>query len=65
MNHLHLHIQTLQHTFRTSQGQEEEMLTKREDTLQATPSKTGLLNREHTKKEAMSLCGHAVLHTGL
>lgn len=51
--------------FCTHQVQEEKMLTKQESTLQATLSKRCLLNCEHTKKEPMTLCAHAVLHTGL
>lgn len=65
MNNLNVHIQTPQRMFCTCQVQEEEMLTKQEDTLQATPSKMCLLNCEHIKKQLMTLCAHAVLHAGL
>ena len=65
MNNLNLHMQTPQCMFCISQVQEEEMLTKQEDTLQATPSKLCLLKCEHIKTQPMTLCAHAVLHSGL
>lgn len=65
MNNLNLHIQAPQHMFCTCQIEEDEMLTNQEGTLQAAPSKMCVLNCEHIKKQPMTICAYAALHTGL